>query len=52
MFGGSQGARILSDIVPAAIELLSPALRERLSIVQQAREEDLARVEEIYARLR
>jgi UDP-N-acetylglucosamine--N-acetylmuramyl-(pentapeptide) pyrophosphoryl-undecaprenol N-acetylglucosamine transferase len=49
-FGGSQGARIMSDIVPPAIERLDPALRARVSIVQQAREEDIARVKEIYAR--
>jgi len=49
-FGGSQGARIMSDIVPAAIERLEPHLQMRLSVVQQAREEDVARVREIYAR--
>ena len=51
VFGGSQGARVMSDVVPAAIGLLEPALRARLSIVQQARDEDLARVRDIYARL-
>ena len=49
-FGGSQGARIMSDIVPPAVERLDPQLRSRLTIVQQAREEDIARVKEIYAR--
>ena len=49
-FGGSQGARIMADVVPAAIERLARDLRARLSVVQQARPEDLARVEEIYAR--
>ncbi len=49
-FGGSQGARIMSDIVPAAIERLEPHLQMRLSIVQQARDEDVARVRDIYAR--
>ena len=44
VFGGSQGARVMADIVPAAIERLDPGLRARLSIVQQARAEDLARV--------
>ena len=51
IFGGSQGARIMADIVPAAIALLEPGLRARLHIVQQAREEDLARVREAYANL-
>ncbi len=50
VFGGSQGARIMSDIVPPAIERLAPQLRARLAIVQQAREEDLGRVKETYAR--
>jgi UDP-N-acetylglucosamine--N-acetylmuramyl-(pentapeptide) pyrophosphoryl-undecaprenol N-acetylglucosamine transferase len=46
--GGSQGAKVMSDIVPAAIELLSPALRARLVIVQQARGEDEERVRAAY----
>jgi hypothetical protein len=50
VFGGSQGARIMSDIVPAAIERLDPHLQSRLSVVQQAREEDVGRVKDIYAR--
>jgi UDP-N-acetylglucosamine--N-acetylmuramyl-(pentapeptide) pyrophosphoryl-undecaprenol N-acetylglucosamine transferase len=50
VFGGSQGARIMADIVPLAVERLEPHLQMRLAIVQQAREEDLARVKESYAR--
>lgn len=49
VFGGSQGARILSDVVPAAVALLPEALRARLRVVQQARPEDIARVERAYA---
>lgn len=49
--GGSQGARIMSDVTPAAIGLLSAEQRARLVIVQQARGEDLARVQEAYRRL-
>ena len=49
IFGGSQGARVMADIVPAAIRRLDPALRARLSIVQQARDEDVQRVREAYA---
>jgi thiol:disulfide interchange protein len=41
----------MADIVPAAIALLEPALRARLRIVQQARDEDLARVRDAYAAL-
>ena len=51
VFGGSQGARVMADVVPAAIEALDPALRARLSIVQQARDEDLARVRDTYSNL-
>jgi len=50
VFGGSQGARIMADIVPPAIERLEPHLQMRLSVVQQARDEDLSRVKESYAR--
>jgi UDP-N-acetylglucosamine--N-acetylmuramyl-(pentapeptide) pyrophosphoryl-undecaprenol N-acetylglucosamine transferase len=49
-FGGSQGARIMADIVPPAIAHLPADLRQRLAVVQQAREEDLARVRDAYAR--
>ena len=45
VIGGSQGARIMADIVPGAIAKLDPGLRARLRIVQQAREEDLPRVQ-------
>jgi UDP-N-acetylglucosamine--N-acetylmuramyl-(pentapeptide) pyrophosphoryl-undecaprenol N-acetylglucosamine transferase len=51
VFGGSQGARIMSEVVPAAIERLDPALRMRLLVAQQARGEDLAQVRESYGRL-
>jgi UDP-N-acetylglucosamine--N-acetylmuramyl-(pentapeptide) pyrophosphoryl-undecaprenol N-acetylglucosamine transferase len=51
IFGGSQGARIMADIVPAAIGLLDPAVRTRLAIVQQARDEDLSRVRDAYAKV-
>ena len=50
VFGGSQGARIMADIVPPAVERLARHLQARLAVVQQAREEDLARVTDIYAR--
>ena len=49
VFGGSQGARIMADVVPSAIELLDAPVRGRLAIVQQAREEDLGRVRHAYA---
>jgi UDP-N-acetylglucosamine--N-acetylmuramyl-(pentapeptide) pyrophosphoryl-undecaprenol N-acetylglucosamine transferase len=46
--GWSQGARVMSDIVPAAIQLLSPEEQGRLIIVQQARGEDETRVKAAY----
>ena len=48
VMGGSQGARILSDVVPEAIARLSAPLRANLRISQQARAEDLDRVVEFY----
>jgi UDP-N-acetylglucosamine--N-acetylmuramyl-(pentapeptide) pyrophosphoryl-undecaprenol N-acetylglucosamine transferase len=50
--GGSQGARVMSDIVPGAIERLEPALWSRLVVTQQVREEDLTRVRAVYDRLK
>jgi UDP-N-acetylglucosamine--N-acetylmuramyl-(pentapeptide) pyrophosphoryl-undecaprenol N-acetylglucosamine transferase len=49
--GGSLGARIFSDTVPAAVAMLPPSLRARLHIVQQCRAEDLDRVRAAYAAL-
>ncbi|HWM47165.1 MAG TPA: undecaprenyldiphospho-muramoylpentapeptide beta-N-acetylglucosaminyltransferase [Xanthobacteraceae bacterium] len=50
VFGGSQGARVMADVVPAAIELLTEAARARLAVTQQARGEDVGRVRDAYAR--
>src|SRR3982074_625086 len=50
--GGSQGARVMADIVPGAIERLEPALWNRLILTQQVREEDMARVRAVYDRLK
>jgi UDP-N-acetylglucosamine--N-acetylmuramyl-(pentapeptide) pyrophosphoryl-undecaprenol N-acetylglucosamine transferase len=46
--GGSQGARVLSEIVPDGLAMLQPALRQRLQVTQQCREEDLEAVRERY----
>lgn len=48
VIGGSQGARILSDVVPAAVTLLTPEQRGTLHLVQQCRPEDLERVRLAY----
>ena len=50
VFGGSQGASYFSDVVPPALAQMPAALRGRLEVVQQCREEDLGRVEAAYAR--
>lgn len=47
--GGSQGARILSEIVPDGLAMLQPALRSRLQVTQQCRPEDIEAVRDRYA---
>jgi UDP-N-acetylglucosamine--N-acetylmuramyl-(pentapeptide) pyrophosphoryl-undecaprenol N-acetylglucosamine transferase len=49
VLGGSLGARVFSDVVPAALRSLPAAMRACLSVVQQARLEDLERVKGAYA---
>lgn len=44
VIGGSQGAAILSEVVPAAISVLPLHLRRRLKVTQQCRAEDIDRV--------
>ncbi|HEY1561303.1 MAG TPA: undecaprenyldiphospho-muramoylpentapeptide beta-N-acetylglucosaminyltransferase [Caulobacteraceae bacterium] len=46
--GGSQGARILSSMVPEAVALLPRGLRSRLEVVQQTRAETFEAAEAIY----
>jgi UDP-N-acetylglucosamine--N-acetylmuramyl-(pentapeptide) pyrophosphoryl-undecaprenol N-acetylglucosamine transferase len=49
VMGGSQGARVLSDSVPAALASLPAEMKKRLRVVQQCRAEDLERVRAAYA---
>jgi UDP-N-acetylglucosamine--N-acetylmuramyl-(pentapeptide) pyrophosphoryl-undecaprenol N-acetylglucosamine transferase len=49
VIGGSQGARALSEVVPAAVALLPEGLRANLRVAHQARDEDGARAAEVYA---
>jgi UDP-N-acetylglucosamine--N-acetylmuramyl-(pentapeptide) pyrophosphoryl-undecaprenol N-acetylglucosamine transferase len=49
VFGGSQGARAMSEIVPAALSRLPHEFKTRLSVVQQCRPEDIETVRQIYA---
>jgi UDP-N-acetylglucosamine--N-acetylmuramyl-(pentapeptide) pyrophosphoryl-undecaprenol N-acetylglucosamine transferase len=49
VIGGSQGARILSDVVPPALAALPLEIGARLRVAHQAREEDRDRVAKYYA---
>lgn len=51
VFGGSQGAQFFSDAVPAAVARLDKDQLARLSVVQQARTEDVARVKAAYEKI-
>jgi len=48
--GGSQGARVFSDVVPDAILALPAEHRAKIKLTQQCRPEDLERVRTLYAR--
>jgi UDP-N-acetylglucosamine--N-acetylmuramyl-(pentapeptide) pyrophosphoryl-undecaprenol N-acetylglucosamine transferase len=48
VFGGSQGAQVMSKVVPPAIASLEAPLRVRLRVVQQARADDLAEANAAY----
>lgn len=49
IFGGSQGARVLSEVAPAALAQLPAIERGRLVVTQQARPEDIAALRAAYA---
>ena len=51
VIGGSQGARVFSDVLPSAIVKLDSRWRERLVITQQCRPEDLESVRHSYKSL-
>ena len=48
VLGGSLGARVFNDVVPAALGRLPEDLRSRLVVIQQARAEDVGNVREAY----
>jgi UDP-N-acetylglucosamine--N-acetylmuramyl-(pentapeptide) pyrophosphoryl-undecaprenol N-acetylglucosamine transferase len=52
VFGGSQGASVMREIVPEALSELPEDIRLRLHVVQQARGEDITPVEVMYASAR
>lgn len=49
--GGSQGARVLSQVVPDGLAMLPVAFRRRLQVTHQARIEDIDAAREKYASL-
>ncbi|MFD1702137.1 undecaprenyldiphospho-muramoylpentapeptide beta-N-acetylglucosaminyltransferase [Methylopila henanensis] len=49
IFGGSQGARVMSEVAPLAIARLPVELRSRIRVTQQARPEDIENVRRAYA---
>jgi UDP-N-acetylglucosamine--N-acetylmuramyl-(pentapeptide) pyrophosphoryl-undecaprenol N-acetylglucosamine transferase len=51
VFGGSQGAHVMAEIVPPAIARLAPDIRAKLRIMQQARAEDIEAVKATYNKL-
>lgn len=50
IIGGSQGARLFGNVIPLAVEMLPPALRARLDVVHQVREEQVAAAKKVYQR--
>jgi UDP-N-acetylglucosamine--N-acetylmuramyl-(pentapeptide) pyrophosphoryl-undecaprenol N-acetylglucosamine transferase len=48
VLGGSQGAKVFSDVIPAAMKLLPEPLRKRMEISQQCRPEELDRTHTLY----
>lgn len=48
VLGGSQGAKVFSEVVPAAVAALDKTTQKKLKIFQQCRKEDIAQVERAY----
>lgn len=51
ILGGSQGARILGEVVPEMVAMMPANERKTLRVIQQVRADDVARVREVYAGL-
>jgi len=49
--GGSQGASVLGQVVPAGLGALESSLRHRLQVVQQCRADDIEQVRDAYRKL-
>lgn len=48
VMGGSQGAKIMREIVPDALLSLPKDLRQRLAVIQQCHEDDIAALRRLY----
>ena len=48
VLGGSQGARVFGEVVPAALSRLPEAMRGRFRVIQQCRPEDIGEVRRAY----
>jgi len=48
VFGGSQGASVLSDLLPPALSFLPDALRARIRVTQQARDGEIGALTDNY----
>jgi len=51
VLGGSQGATVLSEVVPAALGKLPDEIKARLDVTQQCREEDMSMVKAAYGEI-
>ena len=51
VFGGSQGAKFFSDFMPQVFAAMPEALRKKIVLTQQCRDEDLARVRAAYVEM-
>ena len=51
VLGGSQGAGLLSEVIPRSIATLSKKTQERLTIFHQARKDDIERVVSAYGNM-
>ncbi len=48
VLGGSQGARIMGEVVPTGIARLSVTVRNRITVVQQCKQENLDAAQAVY----
>lgn len=51
VLGGSQGAKVFAEVVPAAVQALDKKQQQRLKIIQQCRQEDVDAIKYAYQAL-